>query len=127
MGVGRILVIDDEPEIGLIFRRVLEPRGHTMLFAEDGSRGFATAQRKRPDAIVLDLMMPVMNGYSVLEQLRADEKTQGVPVVVLTALTTSGVRERCIELGATSCITKPFDPYRVADRLDTILARRAPA
>ncbi len=125
--MGRILVIDDEPEIGHIFRRVLEARGHTMLFADDGSRGFATARRHRPDLIVLDLMMPVMNGYSVLEQLCADDKTRDVPVVVLTALTTTAARDRCIELGATNCITKPFDPYRVADTLDTILARRASA
>ena len=82
----RVLVIDDEPAIADVLRMLLEFRGHEVLTADDGSRGFATAQRQSPDVIVLDLMMPVMDGFTALEALRGDERTAEIPVVILSAL-----------------------------------------
>ena len=67
--MARVLVIDDEPDVRWLLRLSLERAGHEVLLAEDGLRGVAMAQRQRPDAIVLDLMMPVMDGYGVLEAL----------------------------------------------------------
>jgi CheY-like chemotaxis protein len=68
--VARILVIDDEPMIRTVLRYELEPAGHDVLLAEDGLRGVAFARRQKPDVIILDLMMPILDGYSVLEMLR---------------------------------------------------------
>ena len=115
-------MVDDEPTIRNILRFSLEVRGHEVLLADDGLRGIAMAQRRHPDAIVLDLMMPVMDGHSVLDALRADERTKGVPTIVLTAITLMSTRDRCVAQGATAVFTKPFDPGQIADALDAALA-----
>jgi CheY-like chemotaxis protein len=110
-GWTRILVIDDDPGIGRVLRVMLESRGYDVILAEDGLRGgLAAARRQRPDAIVLDLMMPVMDGFAVLEHLKADPRTQGVPVVVLTAVAVRGTTERLQTAGAAACLTKPSRP-----------------
>ena len=106
----RVLVIDDEPAIADVLRMLLEFRGHEVLTADDGSRGFATAQRQAPDVIVLDLMMPVMDGFAALEALRGDERTAEIPVVILSALGSTDVRQRCHDLGARAFLQKPYNP-----------------
>jgi two-component system response regulator RpaA len=106
----RVLVIDDEPAIADVLRMLLEFRGHEVLTADDGSRGFATAQRQSPDVIVLDLMMPVMDGFTALEALRGDERTAEIPVVILSALGSADVRQRCHDLGARAFLQKPYNP-----------------
>jgi two-component system response regulator RpaA len=106
----RVLVIDDEPAIADVLRMLLEFRGHEVLTANDGSRGFATAQRQSPDVIVLDLMMPVMDGFTALEALRSDERTAEIPVVILSALGSPEVRQRCQDLGARTFLQKPYNP-----------------
>ena len=106
----RVLVIDDEPAIADVLRMLLEFRGHEVLTADDGSRGFATAQRRSPDVIVLDLMMPVMDGFAALEALRRDERTAEIPVVILSALGSTDVRQRCHDLGARAFLQKPYNP-----------------
>ena len=106
----RVLVIDDEPAIADVLRMLLEFRGHEVLTADDGSRGFATAQRQSPDVIVLDLMMPVMDGFTALEALRGDERTAEIPVVILSALGSTEVRQRCHDLGARTFLQKPYNP-----------------
>jgi len=106
----RVLVIDDEPAIADVLRMLLEFRGHEVLTADDGSRGFATAQRQAPDVIVLDLMMPVIDGFAALEALRGDERTAEIPVVILSALGSTDVRQRCHDLGARAFLQKPYNP-----------------
>ena len=106
----RVLVIDDEPAIADVLRMLLEFRGHEVLTANDGSRGFATAQRQSPDVNVLDLMMPVMDGFTALEALRSDERTAEIPVVILSALGSPEVRRRCQDLGARTFLQKPYNP-----------------
>jgi len=106
----RVLVIDDEQAIADVLRMLLEFRGHEVLTADDGSRGFATAQRQAPDVIVLDLMMPVMDGFAALEALRGDERTAEIPVVILSALGSTDVRQRCHDLGARAFLQKPYNP-----------------
>lgn len=106
----RILVIDDEPAIADVLRMLLEFRGHEVLVANDGSRGYATAQRQAPDVIVLDLMMPVMDGFATLEALRNDERTSTIPVVILSALGSAEVRQRCHDMGVRAVLQKPYKP-----------------
>jgi two-component system, OmpR family, response regulator RpaA len=109
--VARILVIDDEPMIRTVLRYELEPAGHDVLLAEDGLRGVAFARRQKPDVIILDLMMPILDGYSVLEMLRKEEATARIPVIVLTAVTLDRVRRKCLAEGATHVLTKPFNEH----------------
>jgi two-component system alkaline phosphatase synthesis response regulator PhoP len=107
--MARILVIDDERGVTHALRLLLEGRGHAVLVADDGSRGLAVAQRQSPDAIILDLMMPLMDGFAVLEALREDERTAAIPVMILSALRNESVVQRCYALGAKTYFRKPFD------------------
>jgi CheY-like chemotaxis protein len=119
--MARVLVIDDEPDVRWLFRMTLERRGYEVLLAEDGLRGVAMAQRQRPDAIVLDLMMPVMDGYGVLDALVKDERTSSVPVVVVTAKALPEEEDRCAAAGARSLLVKPLDPADLVAELDAVL------
>ena len=109
-GMARVLVIDDEAAIADVLRMLLEFRGHEVITADDGSRGYATAQRQAPDVIVLDLMMPVMDGFTTLEALRSDERTATIPVVILSALSSNDVKQRCHDMGVRAILQKPFKP-----------------
>ena len=120
-GVSRVLVIDDDADLGRVIRRVLELEGYDVLLSDDGLRGLAAAQRQRPDAIVLDLMMPVMDGYLVLEQLRNDARTRDVPVVVLSAVAFEETRERVEAAGASAFLTKPFEPDHLSRALYSLI------
>jgi CheY-like chemotaxis protein len=109
-GMARVLVIDDEAAIADVLRMLLEFRGHEVITADDGSRGYATAQRQAPDVIVLDLMMPVMDGFTTLEALRSDERTATIPVVILSALSSNDVKQRCHDMGVRAILQKPYKP-----------------
>lgn len=124
--MSRVLVIDDESVVGTILRYAFEAEGHETVFAEGGRAGIDTARSEHPDAIVLDLMMPAVNGYDVLEVLRDDDTTRAVPILVLTAVTLSRERQRCISGGADMVMTKPFDPRDVAQAVEGLLAPEAP-
>ena len=126
-GWSRVLVIDDDPDVGLLVQRILELQGYDIVLTDDGLRGLAAAQQQRPDAIVLDLMMPVMDGYEVLRQLRADPRTNDVPVVVLTAVALSEARDEVQLAGASACLTKPFVPEELSAALSTAIATAAEA
>jgi CheY-like chemotaxis protein len=122
--MSRVLVIDDESTVGVVLRLAFDARGHETVVAEDGSSGIELALTEHPDAIVLDLMMPRVNGYDVLDAVRGAEGMDGVPVIVLTAVTLSRERDRCLSEGADAVITKPFDPADVIDALDGLLLAR---
>ena len=122
--MARVLLIDDEPDIRRIARLLLEPYGHEVILGEDGARGVGMAQHQRPDVIVLDLMMPILDGHATLEMLQADQRTAGIPVVILTAVAQETVRERCLSEGATRVLTKPFDPESLAEAIDDVLVAR---
>jgi DNA-binding response OmpR family regulator len=119
--VARVLVIDDEDVIGAVLRYAFLEQGHETLTADGGRTGIAVAREQHPDAIVLDLMMPEINGHDVLEALREDDVTDDVPILVLTAVTQSRERERCLAEGADRVMTKPFDPRDVANVIDGML------
>jgi DNA-binding response OmpR family regulator len=108
--MARVLVIEDDSSISELLRIVLERDGHEVLVADDGSRGLAMATRRSPDAIVLDIMMPFMDGFAVLEAIREDERTVRLPVLMLSAMQQESVEERCYRLGAQAFVRKPFDP-----------------
>jgi CheY-like chemotaxis protein len=118
--MGRVLVVDDEPDVLLLCRLNLEPRGHELLEASEGPRALELAREGRPDVIVLDLMLPGMDGYEVLETLRGDEGTAGIPVIVLTAKSLTADRERSRGLGAAAFLTKPFLPDDLCEIVESL-------
>lgn len=122
--VSRVLVIDDESTIGLVLRLAFDAKGHETVVADGGRAGIELARTEHPDAIVLDLMMPGVNGYDVLGALRDADDMDEVPVLVLTAVALSRERDRCLAEGADAVMTKPFDPRDVADAVDDLLVAR---
>ena len=104
--------------------QLLEFRGHDVLLASDGSRGYGTAQHQRPDAIVLDLMMPLMDGFTTLETLIGDPKTAQIPVIVVSALD-GDERERCMGLGAHAYLRKPYNPEELIRAIESAPLARA--
>ena len=97
--------------------------GHEVLEAQDGEHGIADAVAERPDAIVLDLMLPRIDGYEVLRTLREDERTSAdLPVLVLSAKAQSEDRRRCLEMGADEFLTKPFSPEALCEALQRLTA-----
>jgi CheY-like chemotaxis protein len=118
--MGRVLVVDDEPDVLLLCRLNLQRQGHALLEAPDGGTALRLAREERPDVIVLDLMLPGMTGYEVLESLREQEATSRIPVVVLTAKSLTADRERCRKLGAAGFLTKPFLPSELCDLVGSL-------
>ena len=123
--MSRVLVIDDETVVGTILRYAFHGEDHQIFVADGGRAGIEIARTEHPDVIVLDLMMPSVNGYDVLAILRQDDDTKRVPILVLTAVTMSRERERCLSNGADMVMTKPFDPQDVADAVHALLAPEA--
>lgn len=119
--MARILVVDDEPDVLLLCRVNLQHAGHEVLEASDGEQGLALAMAEVPDAIVLDLMLPRMDGYGVLSHLLADERTRDIPVLVLTAKAQREDRVRCWEEGASEYMTKPFSPATLSSTLAQLI------
>jgi len=118
--MGRVLVVDDEPDVLLLCRLNLQQRGYELLEASEGTTALRLAREGQPDVIVLDLMLPGMDGYQVLEQLRAADETAEIPVLVLTAKSLKADRDRSRGLGASGFMTKPFLPNELCDLVESL-------
>jgi DNA-binding response OmpR family regulator len=119
----RVLVIDDEAPIRLLCRVNLEAEGMEVLEAADGPSGLETARAEIPDVILLDVMMPGLDGWRVAEELLDDERTNGIPIVFLTARAELRDRARGIDLGGVDYVTKPFNPVELAPLVRSLLTR----
>ena len=119
----RVLVIDDEAPIRLLCRVNLEAEGMEVLEAADGLTGLETARAAIPDVILLDVMMPGLDGWGVAEELLVEERTQGIPIVFLTARAELRDRARGIDLGGVDYVTKPFNPIELAPLVRSLLMR----
>jgi len=119
----RVLVADDEPPIRLLCQVNLAVAGIGVLQAEDGEEALALARAEAPDLILLDLMMPRLDGWTVAEELAADKRTSDIPVVFLTARATTADRRRAEELGALGYVLKPFDAVGLAPLVAGVVAR----
>jgi len=105
---SEILIIDDEKDTANLIKLYLEDKGFKTIVALNGPDGVNLAKEKRPDLILLDLRMPGMDGFSVMKVLKMDKETEKIPVIILTGHDTKGYREKCLMLGATEYMTKPF-------------------
>ena len=105
-----ILVADDEPTLLRLLEFVLVRQGHRLLTAANGEEALALVHRERPDLVVLDIMMPRMDGYSVAEAIRADPVSAGTPIIMLSARTQDEDIARGVAVGVDTYLTKPFAP-----------------
>jgi CheY-like chemotaxis protein len=119
--VTRVLVIDDEAPIRLLCRVNLEAEGMRVSEAGDGPGGLALARAQQPDVILLDVMMPGLDGWRVAEMLLDDPITSDIPIVFLTARADVRDRARGIDLGGLEYITKPFNPVELASLVRRVL------
>ena len=119
-----ILVVDDEPANRCLLAEVLTRRGYTIRPASNGTLALSSAQAEPPDLILLDLVMPGMNGYAVCERLKADERTRDVPVIVVSALEEAVDKVRAFSLGAVDYVTRPFQAGEIVARVETHLTLR---
>ena len=121
----RVLVIDDEAPIRLLCRVNLEAEGMQVLEAADGPAGLEKARAEGPDVVLLDVMMPGLDGWRVAEELLDDPRTESIPIVFLTARAELRDRARGIDLGGIDYVTKPFNPVELAPLVRELLDRVA--
>jgi DNA-binding response OmpR family regulator len=121
---GAILIVDDTPANLSLLARVLSQRGYKVRVAGDGRHALESARANPPDLILLDIMMPDMDGYQVCAQLKAAEATRDIPVIFLSALDVATDKVKAFGTGGVDYITKPFSPEEVLARVQTHLALR---
>src|ERR671939_2076565 len=119
----KVLVIDDEPPIRLLCRVNLEAEKMEVLEDSDGPTGLEKARNDGPDVILLDVMMPGLDGWQVAEELIDDERTGAIPIVFLTARAEARDRARGLDLGGVDYVTKPFNPVELAPLVRGLLDR----
>jgi two-component system, OmpR family, alkaline phosphatase synthesis response regulator PhoP len=118
----KVLIIDDEAPIRLLCRVNLEAEGMDVVEAPDGPTGLEVVEKERPDAILLDVMMPGLDGWSVAERLLEKEDTREIPIVFLTARADLRDRARGMDLGGLDYITKPFNPVDLASLVEEVVS-----
>ena len=119
----KILVVDDEPDALEVLGFKLKEAGYTPIFAKDGARAISAARDERPALIVLDLMLPEVDGLEVCKILRRDATTAMIPILMLTAKASEMDRVLGLELGADDYVTKPYSPRELVLRIKKLLAR----
>jgi CheY-like chemotaxis protein len=118
----KVLIVDDEPDIRRIAKLgLVRVGGMEVVEASNGTEALARAREDHPDAVLLDVMMPVLDGPSTLARLREDPATSAIPVVFLTAKAIAAEVDRLKSLGAAGVLTKPFDPMTLARELRAVL------
>ena len=122
-----LLVVDDNEMNRDMLGRRLERQGYRVTMAVDGRQALEFMNRDAFDLVLLDIMLPVMNGYEVLEHLKASQSLSHIPVIITTALDESDGKARCIELGAEDYLTKPFNPVTLKSRISDCLERHSRA
>ena len=118
-----VLVIDDEAPIRLLCKVNLEAEGMDVLEAADGTTGLDVSRTNPPDVVLLDVMMPGLDGWQVAEQLLQDERTSDIPIIFLTARAEFRDRARGLDIGGVDYVTKPFNPLELAPLVRELLAR----
>jgi two-component system alkaline phosphatase synthesis response regulator PhoP len=123
---GRILVVDDEIYIVHILDFSFQMEGYEVTTALNGEEALARVKENRPDLIVMDTLMPRMDGHDACRALKADEETKDIPVVFLSPRDRDADRQKAFEIGVEDFVTKPFSPRKLVERVTAILATRRP-
>jgi DNA-binding response OmpR family regulator len=121
MPAATVLVVDDDPVIQKLLKVNFEMEGYQVLSAGDGAEGLDVARAENPDIIILDIMMPRMNGLEALAALKGDATTQSIPVILLSAKAQAGDVQAGLDRGADAYVTKPFDPLELLDRVGELV------
>lgn len=125
--MARLLLVEDHEEIWDFLSRRLKRKGHEVTLAFDGREGVTAARDGRPDLVLMDVNLPVLDGYSAVGELRADPTTRAIPVIALTAHAMAGDRDKAIAAGCTDYHPKPIDFSRLIAQIDAALMAAEPA
>ena len=123
--MGKILVVDDDPDVRMALAVTLQEAGHDIEEASDGVEVLGMAREISPDAILLDINMPGMNGFQALEQLKGHSDTDEIPVIMISARARPRDREDALFMGAVDYVTKPWSDGEVELRVDWVLNQRS--
>lgn len=115
--VKKILFIEDEPDIVMLMQTRLKSRGYEMLSAFDGEEGLKMVQEEKPDLILLDVVMPKIDGLTVCSRLKADPQTKHIPIIIVSASGGKDLPERCLAAGADDVIIKPYEAEELLDKI----------
>jgi DNA-binding response OmpR family regulator len=121
--VTTVLVVDDDPVIQKLLQVNFEMEGYDVVIAGDGEEGLALAREEQPDLVLLDVMMPKMNGLDVAVALRSDSVTERIPIIMLSAKAQASDVQAGLDLGVDDYVTKPFDPLELLERVAALLGR----
>ncbi len=122
----KVLVVEDVPDIRFLLAETLVDVGHQVFEAGDGAEGLASARLNHPDVILLDVMMPVMDGFQMLEALKADPSIAGIPVIMVTARGQERDTQKALLFGACAIVVKPWSHQQVEAEITRVLAARRP-
>ncbi|MBR2514471.1 MAG: response regulator [Halomonas sp.] len=124
--MAKVLVVDDEPNIVLSLEFLMEQAGFEVVTAEDGEQALEQVHNSSPDLLLLDISLPGMSGFDVLERLRGQEATAQLPIIMLTAHGRDVEREKGMALGADDYITKPFSTQSLVEKVKALLTEEQP-
>lgn len=118
---AKVLLVDDDPVILKLLQVNFEMEGFTVVTASDGAEGLEKARAESPDIVLLDIMMPKMDGLQVTRALKAEDATKAIPIILLSAKAQASDIQAGREIGADDYLTKPFDPLELLDRVNELL------
>nr|WP_290698373.1 response regulator [Halomonas sp. UBA3074] len=124
--MAKVLVVDDEPNIVLSLEFLMEQAGFEVVTAEDGEQALARVTDSQPDLLLLDISLPGISGFDVLERLRSEEATSDLAIIMLTAHGRDVEREKGMALGADDYITKPFSTQALVEKVKKLLMKESP-
>ena len=122
MAEASVLIVDDDPVVRRMLQLSFESEGFDVLTAGDGIEGLEALRSDPPDVVILDIMMPKLDGMKVMRELKSDDRLRSIPVILLSAKATSLDVELGMKAGAADYVTKPFDPIELVDRTRSVLA-----
>jgi len=120
----KILLVEDNEKNRDMLSRRLQKRGYDVVLAEDGQQGVSLAQSEAPVLILMDMSLPVLDGWEATRQLKAAPATRSIPIIALTAHAMAGDRERALEAGADDFDTKPVELGRLLEKIEALLAKK---
>jgi len=123
--MSKILLVEDNDMNRDMLSRRLQRRGYEVAMALDGQEGIAMAQSERPDLILMDISLPIVDGWEALRRIKASPETQHIPIIALTAHVMPGDREKCLEAGCDDYDTKPVDFQRLLGKIQSLLHEKA--
>lgn len=123
MANKKILIVDDEAQLVDMVKMRLEANNYDVIVAYDGQEGLDKARKEKPDLIILDLMLPKMDGYKVCRMLKFDEKYKSIPIIMFTARAQEEDEKVSMEVGANAYVTKPFEPKALLDKIQELIQK----